>query len=172
VEWAMHASMLRTAQNGEVMSRLDRHAGEPPASAHALEPFVHEEEVRHYLDLYARALTTGDARAIAAMWALPALVLGDYGAHGISNLRQVETLFAGTKEHYAARGIVDTRPDIQSIEWLTHRIVVADVRWPLLDANHRERGAEHSTYTLERDNAGALKMRVAVMRGEIATEAH
>ncbi len=156
------------------MSQLDRYgtAGEPPASAHALEPFVHEEEVRHYLDVYARAVTNGDVRGVSAMWAVPSLVLGDYGAQAVTDLLQIQTLFAGAKEHYAAHGIVDTRPDIQSIQWLTPHIVVADVRWPLFDADHHERGVEYSTYTLERDGGGELKMRVAVMRGEIAIEAH
>jgi len=155
------------------MPQLDRYATEPPASASALEPFVHEDEVRHYLDLYARALTAGDARALAAMWAVPALILGDYGAaQAISSLYEVELLFDGAKEHYAARGVADTRPDIQKIEWLTQGIVVADVRWPLFDANHDERGAERSTYTLERNENGELKMRVAVMQGETAKEPH
>ena len=154
------------------MSQLDRYATEPPVSAHALEPFVHEDEVRHYLDLYARALTAGDARALAAMWAVPALILGDYGAQAITALVEIESLFTGAKEHYASRGIADTRPDIQKVEWLTQRIVVADVRWPLFDANHDERGAERSTYTLERDEHGELKMRVAVMRGETEKEPH
>ena len=154
------------------MSQLDRHATEPPSSAHALEPFVDEDEVRNYLDVYARAVTAGDAKTIAALWGVPALVLGDFGAKAISALHEVEAFFAGAKEQYAARGVVDTRPDIQKIDWLTERIVVADVRWPLFDGNHDERGAERSTYTLERNGRGELKMRVAIMRGETETETH
>lgn len=154
------------------MSELDRYGTEAPASARALDPFVHEEEVRTYLDRYARALTTGDARSIAAMWGVPALVLGDYGARAITTPYAIEALFAGAKESYASRGIVDTRPDIKKIEWLTPRIVVVDVRWPMFDADHAERAAERSTYTLERDADGELRMRVAVLRGEAATEPH
>lgn len=150
------------------MPQLDRHETEPPASAHALEPFVHEEEVRHYLDLYARAVTTGAPGAVASLWSVPALVLDEHGVRALSALADVERFFAGAWEHYARRGIVDTRPDIQRIEWLGDRVVLTDVRWPLFDADHRERGAERSTYTLERDAAGELKMRVAVMRGEIS----
>ena len=42
----------------------------------------------------------------------------------------------------------------------------------LFDLNHDERGAEYSTYTLERDERGDLKMRVAIMRGEATKESH
>lgn len=150
------------------MPQLDRPEAEPPVSAHALEPFVHEEEVREYLDRYARAVTTGEPSAVASLWSVPAFVIDDRGARGLSTLADVETFFAGSREHYAGRGIVDTRPDIQKIEWLGDRIVLTDVRWPLFDRDHRERGAERSAYTLERNAAGELKMRVAVMRGEIS----
>jgi hypothetical protein len=39
------------------------------------------------------------------------------------------------------------------------------VRWPYLDGNGDEKGAESSTYTLCRDEDGELKIRVIVMRG-------
>ena len=130
---------------------------------------VHEDEVRHYFDAYARALTNGDGNAIAALWALPSLLMSDQGVRSVGSVTEIERLFAGAKGMYAVRGIVDTRPDIQYVEWLTQRIVVADVRWPLFDALHHELGSESSTYTLMRDRAGDLKMRIVVMRG--ATEA-
>ena len=165
--------MSRPTQEDDIaMSQLDRYGSEPPTSARALEPFVHEDEVRHYLDLYARAVTAGDLKAIAALWTVPALVLAGYGAQAVTTLAEIEAFFAHAKDHYAARGIVDTRPDIQYVEWLTERIVLTDVRWPLFDANHDERSTELATYTLERNDGGALKMRVAIMRGEAPTEAH
>src|SRR5438105_11317670 len=35
------------------------------------------QEVRQYLDRFARALTRGDTAALVALWEVPALVLGD-----------------------------------------------------------------------------------------------
>ncbi len=133
---------------------------------------VHEDEVRHYFDDLARALTSGDGKTIAELWEVPSLVLSDQGARVMQTPAEVEQLFARAKGMYAARGIIDTRPDIQYVEWLTNRIVVADVRWPLFDERHRELGAEASTYTLARDHAGKLRLRVVVMRGESESAAH
>ena len=147
------------------MAQLDKDAA-AETTAPVMHPFVHEEEVRVYLDRYAHAITSGDARAIARMWGIPALVLSDHGVRTVSSSVEVEDFFAGAKEQYAARGIVDTRPDIQYVEWLTTKIVIADVRWPLFDEDHVERGFESSTYTLMRDDSGALALRVVVMRGE------
>jgi hypothetical protein len=157
------------------MPQLDKQplddAGENAVSPPSIE-LVHEDEVRHYFDAYARALTSGDGRAIAALWELPALVMTDHGARAIKNADEIAKIFAGAKGMYALRGIVDTRPDIQYVEWLTQRIVVADVRWPLFDDGHQERGTESSTYTLMRDHEGALKLRVVVMRGATDDEIH
>jgi hypothetical protein len=145
---------------------LGEHAGPPSIE------LVHEDEVRHYFDAFARALTSGEGAAIASLWDLPALVMMDGGARAVKSADEIAKIFAGAKRMYAARGIVDTRPDIQYVEWLTQRIVVADVRWPLFDDLHKELGSESSTYTLMRDHSGALKLRVIVMRGEIDSDMH
>ena len=39
------------------------------------------------------------------------------------------------------------------------------MRWPYLDAQGHELGAETSTYTLRRDGNGRLRLRVAVTHG-------
>lgn len=133
---------------------------------------VHEDDVRHYFDAYARALTSGDAEAIAALWELPALMVSDLGVRAVHGKGEIAKVFAGAKGMYAMRGIVDTRPDIQSVTWLTARVVLADVRWPLFDGRHREVGCESFTYTLMRDRGGELKLRVLVMRGHTEHPAH
>jgi hypothetical protein len=170
----MQTSPLRERRTEWRMAQLGKHSGsdESTATTPTMEPFVHEEDVRHYLDLYAHAVTTGDAKAIARMWDFPALVMGDQGARTVSSADELERLFAGVKDQYSARGIIDTRPDIERVEWLTEHIVSADVRWPLFDSDGHERGAEASTYLLMRDSSGALKLRVAVARGQSDAEAH
>ena len=124
-----------------------------------------EEVIQRFFDRFARAVTSGDGRSIARMWAVPALVVGDSMVQAVGSLDQVEEFFGGAREQYNARGIADTRAELQRVEWLTRRLAVVDVRWPYLDAQGVERGAETSTYVLRRDDSGELKLQAALMRG-------
>jgi hypothetical protein len=133
---------------------------------------VHEDEVRQYFDAYARALTSGDGGQIAALWDLPGMLMNDRGVRAVARPDEIAKIFVGARNMYALRGIVDTRPDIQYVEWLTERIVVADVRWPLFDVLQQERASQASTYTLMRGRSGDLKLRMVVLRGEIETDEH
>jgi hypothetical protein len=99
------------------------------------------------------------------MWETPALVLSDQEVITVGAASEVEQFFSGAKEQYNARGIVDTRPDIVQLRWPTEKIAIVEVRWPYLDARGHELGEETSTYTLRRNEAGDLKVRVAVMHG-------
>lgn len=121
--------------------------------------------VQEYLDHFATALTAGDGKTIATMWGVPALVVSDQGARAVSTLKEVELFFGGAKEQYHARGVTDTRAEIQRLEWASDRLAIVDVRWPWIDNSGKERGEESSTYTLRVDELGKLKMHVAVMHG-------
>jgi hypothetical protein len=122
-------------------------------------------EVQGLLNQMARALTAGDGAAVARLWDTPAMVLGDNMAQVVSSPDELARFFSGAKEQYNKLGITDTRADIVHLSWPTDRIALVEVRWPYLDANAREQGAETSTYTLRKDESGQLKLRVAVMHG-------
>jgi hypothetical protein len=124
------------------------------------------EAVREILDRLAGAVTAGDARAAGRLWGTPALVLGDNMAWGIGTRLEVEDFFAGAKQQYNARGIVDTRPDVLRLEWVTDRIAIVEVRWPYIDASGDEVGAESSTYIIRREDDGELLFRAAIPQGE------
>lgn len=124
-----------------------------------------QAEIQEFLDRLGRAVTAGDGKAAASLWAVPALVLGDEEARAIGALSEVESFFGGAKQLYNAKGITDTRPEIVELEWLTGRLVRVEVRWPYLDAAGAEKGDETSTYLLRRNSAGALKLHVAAMHG-------
>jgi ketosteroid isomerase-like protein len=124
-----------------------------------------ESEVQEILDRLAEAVTEGDGRAVARLWAVPALVLGDTMARPVSDLKEVEQFFGGAKEQYNARGIADTRAEIAELQWPTPRIAIAEVRWPWLDAAGIEKGDEVSTYVFRRDDAGKLKIQAVIMHG-------
>jgi hypothetical protein len=120
-----------------------------------------------FFDRLGTALSSGDARAVAASWAAPALVVGHEGiVHAVSSRDEVETFFAGAREQYLSRGISSTRAEIVRVNWLSPRTALAEVRWPMLDANQRELGEERTTYTLLTNDDGELEIRVAVTHGE------
>jgi hypothetical protein len=123
--------------------------------------------VQGFLDRLARAVTSGDTRTIAALWEVPAFVIGEEDAQVIRSAAEVERFFAGACEAYNARGIVDTRAEITDLDWISDNLVMVRVRWPYLDGHKQEHGEESSTYTLRRDEQGELRLRVATMRGEL-----
>lgn len=122
-------------------------------------------EVQSILDRMARAMTTGDGRAMAELWDTPALVIGDKHVMPFTSADEIERFFGGAKEHYNARGIIDTRAEIDALHWPTDRVAMVQVRWPYLDTEGTIRGEESSTYTLRRDDHGNWRLLVAVMQG-------
>src|SRR5690606_26625013 len=107
----------------------------------------------------------GASDAIARMWEIPALVIADEFVQDITDKNELHALFAGSREHYNSAGVTDTQPQIVRLDEITDRVVVARVRWPWLDDDGREMGAECSTYCLRRDAMGAWKIRAAIMHG-------
>jgi hypothetical protein len=125
--------------------------------------------VRALLAKLGRAVTSGDGKAAAAIWATPALVIGDDMALTVGSSADIQDVFGGAKAQYNARGITDTRPDILRLDWVTHRIAIVEVRWPYLAADGDEVGEETSTYVIRREPDGQLAIRAAVLHGEAAT---
>jgi ketosteroid isomerase-like protein len=121
--------------------------------------------VQHYLDQFGEALTRGDAKAIADMWAVPAFVLGAGMAQPVRSREEVEQFFSGARDQYNERGVTDTRAEIVRLDSIHDALVMVRVHWPWLDAQGETVGGECSTYTLERDEDGDWKMRVVVMHG-------
>jgi hypothetical protein len=128
------------------------------------EHIVHGE-VQDLLDQLAKAVTSGDGEAVAALWEVPAFVIGDDMAMAVGTRDEIAKFFGGAKDEYNARGITSTRPNIMDLERIGERVVIASVRWPHLDANGKEVGSEASDYTLRRDDSGKLKVRSVLMRG-------
>jgi len=132
------------------------------------EPAPDNDAVRALLARLAGALTSGDGKAAASLWGTPAFVLGDELALTVGSSADIQDVFGGAQAHYAARGIVGTRPDILRLDWLTHRLAIVEVRWPYLAADGDELGEETSTYLIRREPDGRLAIRAAVMHGEAA----
>jgi hypothetical protein len=124
------------------------------------------EGVKDYLDRFTHAMTSGDIKTLAKMWEVPAFVIHTGQARAIQSLHEVEEFFAGAKDMYNERGIVDTRAEIQDLDVISDDLVIVRVRFPYYDASGEEHGEESSSYTLSRGSDGEFKMRVVTMRGE------
>ena len=130
-----------------------------------LEHVLHGE-VQDLLDQLARALTSGDRETVASLWETPAFVIGSDAVTAFDSRQQLADFFGGAKGEYNERGITSTRADLVDLERVGDRIVIAAVRWPYLTADGKQVGSESSDYTLRRDDAGKLKIRSVLMRGE------
>jgi hypothetical protein len=124
--------------------------------------------VQEYLNGFKEALTSGNGAAIADMWETPAFVLGQDMAQVVNAPEEVAELFGAARKQYREIGITDTRAEIVRLDEITDHMVMVRVRWPYIDPQGREMGAETSTYTLVRQGTGDWKLRVAVMHGKEA----
>jgi hypothetical protein len=145
-------------------------AGRAPARRHQPKGRRDDARVQAFFDELARALIAGEGATIAAMWDVPALVVDDEAVLGIDSLAEVQAFFGSARDQYNARGIIDTRAEVVRLDWVTNRIVMAEVRWPYLDKGGHEVGEELSTYTVRENDEGELKLRVAVMHGARTAE--
>jgi hypothetical protein len=125
-----------------------------------------DSDIQEFLHRFAWALTSGDGRAAATLWALPSLMIGDTMVQAIMDRDELERMFRNARDHYNAAGIKDTRGEIRKVDWISNRVVMVHVRWPHLDASGQERGEEHSSYLLRRDDHGDLKLHVAITHGD------
>jgi hypothetical protein len=129
-----------------------------------------QAKVQDYLDRFCDAMTSGDTKTVAALWAIPAFVVDKKDARVISDSAEVEKFFSGAPEMYAQRGIEDTRAEILALDVIDETLVIVTVRWPYINDEGEEVGEETSTYTLKADDSGEFKMCVCTMRGEHTDE--
>ena len=61
-------------------------------------------DVQSYMQTFAQALSAGDAKTIATLWDVPALVMSDQGVHAVSTRDEVEAFFSGAKETVCGAG--------------------------------------------------------------------
>ncbi len=122
-----------------------------------------DEAVMNFLRALGKDLSQGRAAQLAESWDVPALVLSEQAVIAVSSRQEVERFFAAAGADYHKRGITSTRPEILRIAWISDRVVQVDVGWTNLDARGDQAGHEVTSYTLRRDDGGALKIRVAIL---------
>lgn len=128
-------------------------------------PWREQASVQQYFDRFADALVNGDTRTLVKLWGVPAFVVGRNEARVVQAEAEIEQFFAEARDWYNQRGIVQTRAEIVSLDWVGADLVVATVRWPYLNARDEELGEETSSYTLLRGEDGSYKLRSILKRG-------
>jgi hypothetical protein len=128
-------------------------------------PGLADAEVERLLEDLGHAVTAGDGKGAAELWAIPAMVLGDQDVRAVSSREELARFFGNAKEEYTAQGVTGTRPEVRNLTWLTRELALVEVRWPYLTEDRHEKGEETSTYVLRRDESGVLKIQVALLHG-------
>ncbi|MEA3190291.1 MAG: hypothetical protein QOD77_873 [Thermoplasmata archaeon] len=139
-----------------------------PRSARPRRPLAGDDasEVQAFLDGFAAAVTAGDGKAAAACFDYPALMVMGDATQPLEEPEAVAAFFAQAPEQYHAKGIEDTRADIQDVEWLNDRLVLVRTHFPYLDAAGADTGdGETSLYLMRRRKDGSLGLCVAVPLG-------
>src|SRR5262245_27056365 len=121
-----------------------------------------QHDIASFLARYTDALTRGDLPAIAACYALPALVVGDAATIPVAEPAQIEAAFAGAAEAYRAKGIVGLRPEVRAVDRLTGALTMIDVRWAYLDDAGATRQHTSYRYLLRRADSGQLAIQVVI----------
>ena len=124
-----------------------------------------DAEVERLLEHLGSAVTAGDGQAVAELWAVPAMVLGDHDVRSVATREEIASFFGNAREEYNAQGIVGTRAEVRNLTWITRELALVEVRWPYLTEERLEKGSETSTYVLRRDESGALRIQVAITHG-------
>jgi hypothetical protein len=123
-----------------------------------------EDQIRGMLDRLGHALSSGDPKAVASCWQVPALVLSDEGVEAVATMEEIVRFFAGAIEWYHSRGLSATRPEVDRIDRVSEKLSAVDVRWRAFDAAGKEHASEHSHYILRLGDDGQPRIRVALTR--------
>lgn len=117
------------------------------------------------LNEFFRHLSRGDAHAAAALWDVPALILGDEHAHGpMSRDRLAEVLAdmpgpAPLEARPSVEGDAPIELSIDRVEWTSQRVALVEARWRPLPRGGLLHGIEVATFLLRSDELGHPKIR-------------
>lgn len=123
-------------------------------------------------------LDVGEAERAAALWDVPALILGDSHVHGPLSLERVARWLALANDDgthaaagHAGSGSLEARewpnePLIERVDWVSARVASVETRWP-----HRPRGGllagvHATTFLIRVDQFGQAKIRGLLLHSE------
>jgi len=112
--------------------------------------------IQRFLERFTQALTAGDGRAAAACFEYPSLMVmsavGRYGGNQpIPDEASAASFFGQAPQQYHAKGIEQTFPDVEDVQWIAHDLAVVEVHFPYIGADGNDLGdGERSVYVVRR----------------------
>jgi hypothetical protein len=148
-------------------SRLERQSG----SGSVQEP-VGTTELVAVIAAFAGFLDVGEAERAAALWDVPALILGDTQVHGPLSLERVASWLRDVSDRGpedAASGLAPapataalpsvTEPLIERVQWLSARVASVETSWPSRPSGGLLAGVDGTTFLIRVDQFGQAKIR-------------
>ena len=115
-----------------------------------------------------RHLSEGDVNAAAALWDVPALILGDDHVHGpLSRDRLAEMLADAPGADRLEGFTAEDAPEllIEGVTWSSSRVALIEARWPRLPRGSLLDDADAGIFLVRIDEHGHPKIRGLVLRG-------
>jgi len=113
-------------------------------------------------------LVSGDARAAASLWDVPALILGDRHVHGPLSPERLESLFAETSPVTPGGGETRRRNPLEhwvtQVEWIARRVATIEAHWPLTGFRGFLQGISAATFLVRLDETGRPRLRGVLLR--------
>lgn len=121
---------------------------------------ANERAIQRFLESFTQSLTSGDGRATAACFEYPSLMVmsavGEYGGtQAIRDADEAAGFFDQAPDQYHAKGVDQTFPDIQDVQWIAHDLALVRVHFPYLDDDGNDMGdGETSVYVVRKSGPG------------------
>lgn len=128
-----------------------------------------DEALVRLLAEFLRHLSVGDARAAAALWDVPALILGDEHVHGPLSRDRLAEVLADTpgpeplQRRAQQAGEAPLELVVERVEWTSQRVAAIDARWPRLARGGLLHGIEAATFLVRSDELSQPKVRGLVL---------
>jgi hypothetical protein len=146
-----------------------------PASK-SLRGATRSDDVRSFLEGFVGRLVSGDARAAAELWDVPALVMGDERVHGpVSNADLARMFSDALLERELDKGAACTPEGLEpmalradTVDWLSLRVATVSAAWPGRKLGGFLRNVEASTFLVRVDRNQHFKIRALLLRASRA----
>jgi hypothetical protein len=130
------------------------------------------DDVRSFLEGFVGRLVSGDARAAAELWDVPALVMGDERVHGAMSNAELARLFSDALlEREFDKGVASARDGLEpmalradTVDWLSQRVATVSAAWPGRKLGGFLRNVEASTFLVRVDRHQHFKIRALLLR--------
>ena len=108
-------------------------------------------------------LDVKEVKSAAALWDVPALILGDRVVHGPLSMERLEALlgevYDGPEPPATPDGFEMIEPMIKRLDWIAERVAVVDARWPRKPRGGMLADVDGTTFLVRIDEYGQPRIR-------------